>query len=103
MCPSFPRYNDHMKLLPRLVIGLLGAVLSMGAFFFLMQYFELFNSVIQFRNPVYMSKLFAAQFFLPFSLFCIFGATGGYRAGLIAAAGMTTFLGLGYIQGLLSH
>jgi len=101
--PPSTRDYDDMKWSPRLVIGLAGAIFSLGAFFFFMQYFGLFNSVILYRDPMYMTKLLLAQFFIPLALFLAVGSVGGYRAGLTSAAGMIALLSLAYILRLLTH
>ena len=92
-----------MKSSPKLVIGFAGALISLGGFFFFMEYFGLFNSVILYRDAIYMTKLIFAQSFIAFALFSVVSAVVGYRIGLAAAGVIIGFLGFAYMMGLLVH
>lgn len=78
----------------------MGLVLSLPTFFLLMYSFGLFDSRIEFENPVYMTK--AAIAFLPlfFSFYVIGYMSGGHRNGIIAVVGWLLLFGFAAIHGM---
>jgi hypothetical protein len=75
-------HNSFVK-----IAGIISLMLGVFGFFFLMQYFHLFNTTMEFNNPTYISKMLSAQASLVAGLYVGLYLLGGRWIALIMGGG----------------
>jgi hypothetical protein len=75
-------HNSFVK-----IAGITSLMLGVFGFCFLMQYFHLFNTTIDFKNPAYVSKMLSAQASLVAGLYVGLYLLGGRWIALIMGGG----------------
>ena len=76
------------------IAGITCLLLGLFGFMFLMQYFQLFDTTIEFNDPVYLSKMLSADTSLIVGMYAGFYLLGGRWIALIIGGGFALlFLG----------
>ncbi len=91
------RYNQGVKFERASAVKIAGItflLLGLFGFMFLMQYFQLFDTTIEFNNPAYLSKMLLADTSLIVGMYLGFYLLGGRGLALIIGGGFALlFLG----------